>query len=183
MYINHYWHFRFKYRVNSVIDCVCVCVVCCVFFCNQKSWTPAIPVWILHSSNVLCATLYDYITYQNSTTIFGRHSELNNLHGKREKESEKGRDGERTWTINAYEHQLAWQKLVNNLLQLLLSISYEKRCERANLFDIWYEYFDRFEWSGRYSIVFNHLNIRSLYPSALKCAFYYPNRFGKVLVR
>lgn len=69
--------------------CVCVCVVCCVFFCNQKSWTPAIPVWILHSSNVLCATLYDYITYHNSTTIFGRHSELNNLHGKREKESER----------------------------------------------------------------------------------------------
>lgn len=31
MYINHYWHFRFKYRVNSVIDCVCVRGLLCVF--------------------------------------------------------------------------------------------------------------------------------------------------------
>lgn len=168
MYINHYWHFRFKYRVNSVIDCVCAWFVVCFFVIKRVELRPFRYGYCIVAT--YCVQLFTIILHITTAQLFlvDILSWIIYMENERKRAKKGARDGERTWTINAYEHQLAWQKLVNNLLQLLLSISYEKRCERANLFDIWYEYFDRFEWSGRYSILFNHLNIRSLYPSASK---------------
>lgn len=40
MYINHYWHFRFKYRVNSVIGCVCAWFVVCFFVIKRVELRP-----------------------------------------------------------------------------------------------------------------------------------------------